>query len=218
MLFNYSKLDSLLDVWNSNGDDSPYSELTWLALASIIRECASVGTAQWQYILPAKSKKNPLDPFDAFESKVNLISQDMLRRQRHTKGSKPILSEEDARRCSSVPDEWAELVITSPPYANNYDYADATRLEMTFFGDIDSWGDLQNSVRKHLIRSCTQHVAGIIGKTYSILSDPILNPIHNEIQEVCRKLDLEREKHGGKKPYHTMIASYFNDMARVWMV
>lgn len=211
-----SRLDSLLDVWSTKGTDSPYSELAWLTLASIIRECASVGTAQWQYVLPAKSKKNALDPFEAFELKVNLISQDKLSRQNHTKKSKAVLLEEDARTCSSVPDNWAELVITSPPYVNNYDYADATRLKMSFFGDIDNWGDLQDSVRKYLIRSCTQHVAGIIGETHMLLSDPILNPIHNEIEEVCRKLDLEREKHGGKKPYHTMIAAYFNDMARVW--
>ena len=28
------------------------------------------------------------------------------------------------------------LVMTSPPYPNNYDYADATRLELAFFGEI----------------------------------------------------------------------------------
>lgn len=39
----------------------------------------------------------------------------------------------DARSCSPIGEETIGLVITSPPYANNYDYADATRLEMTFF-------------------------------------------------------------------------------------
>ena len=29
-------------------------------------------------------------------------------------------------------------------------------------------------------------------------------------------LELERHEHGGKKNYHTMIAAYFWDMARVW--
>ena len=31
-----------------------------------------------------------------------------------------------------------------------------------------------------------------------------------------KELEQEREKHGGKKPYHTMIAAYFLDMAKVW--
>lgn len=42
----------------------------------------------------------------------------------------------DARTCLSVPDDFADLIITSPPYANNYDYADATLLEMCFAGEI----------------------------------------------------------------------------------
>jgi len=59
--------------------------------------------------------------------------------------AKPLakLRVDDARKCATVPDGWATLVVTSPPYANNYDYADATRLEMTFMGEIRGWGDLQ---------------------------------------------------------------------------
>src|SRR6476620_12254037 len=64
----------------------------------------------------------------------------------------------DARTCLSVPDDFADLIITSPPYANNYDYADATRLEMCFAGEIQGWGELQNAVRRYLVRSCSQHV------------------------------------------------------------
>ena len=33
---------------------------------------------------------------------------------------------------------------------------------------------------------------------------------------MCRLLDAERENHGGKKTYHTMVAAYFQDMAEVW--
>lgn len=33
---------------------------------------------------------------------------------------------------------------------------------------------------------------------------------------MCTKLDLEKENHGGKKNYHTMIALYFLDLAKVW--
>jgi len=141
----------------------------------------------------------------------------MAMRQRLTLGPAAKLYQEDARACSSVPDEWADLVITSPPYANNYDYADATRLEMTFMGEIRGWGDLQNAVRRYLVRSCTQHVADLNGQTHAILDDPILEPIRREMTPVCKKLESEREHHGGKKPYHTMIAAYFDDMARVWM-
>jgi DNA modification methylase len=115
----------------------------------------------------------------------------------------------------SVPDRWATLVITSPPYPNNFDYADATRLEMTSFGEINDWGDLQDSVRTHLMRACTQHVASIVDDTSRMLGSRELDPIREELEPICLRLEKERLCHGGKKNYHTMIASYFLDMARV---
>jgi len=195
----------------------PFSELTWLALASILRECSTAGTAPWQYVLPRKTKARTVDPYEAFEAKVILMSSDMSMRRLRSLSKRARLLQEDARSCPSLPDAWADLVITSPPYANNYDYADATRLEMSFFGEVRNWGDLQDAVRRHLIRACTQHVAELNGKTNKMLSDPLLEPIREEMAKVCTLLEAEREHHGGKKPYHTMIAAYFGDMARVWV-
>ena len=210
------RFDSLRAVWEDSADGSAFTELTWFALMSILRECSPVGTAQWQYVLPRKTKSRVLDPFVAFEAKVYLMSSDMARRQTEPGGAKAILYQGDARKCPSVPDNWADLVITSPPYSNNYDYADATRLEMTFFGEVQGWGDLQEAVRKYLVRSCTQHVASLNGETGNIISDPILQPIREELAQTCGQLEIEREKHGGKKPYHTMVAAYFQDLANVW--
>ncbi len=213
----FTRLEAIRCVWGRQADGSPLSELTWLALSAILRECSPVGTAQWQYVLPNKSKARVIDPFPAFEAKVRLFSADMTQRQREPAGPKALLYSEDARECQSVPAGWADLVITSPPYANNYDYADATRLEMTFFREIAGWGCLQKTVRKHLIRSCTQHVSPLTKQTDSIVREAVLAPIFGELQETCRALADAREGHGGKKPYHTMVAAYFKDMAEVWL-
>ncbi len=48
------------------------------------------------------------------------------------------------------------------------------------------------------------------------MADNLFKPIYDEILEVCTKLNLEKENHGGKKNYHIMIALYFLDLARVW--
>ena len=210
------RLFSLREAWNAVQDGSPASELCWLALMAILRECSPVGTAQWQYVLPNKAKANILEPFRAFELKTALFASDMALRQRFANGRVPKFRQDDARVCREVPDGWAELVVTSPPYANNYDYADATRLEMTFAGQIRGWGNLHTAVRKYLVRSCSQHVSTISPETENILAEPELSPIRDEIQAVCRRLAAEREIHGGKKTYHTMVAAYFSDMARVW--
>jgi len=108
------------------------------------------------------------------------------------------------------------LVITSPPYPNNYDYADATRLEMTFWDEIETWGDLQHTVRHRLIRSCSQHAAAEKLSLDRLLSDPIIAPIRDDLRKVCTALEEIRETKGGKKTYHTMVAAYFVDLANVW--
>ncbi|PYU49854.1 MAG: DNA modification methylase [Acidobacteria bacterium] len=211
-----TRLYSIRRAWVNLADCSAASELTWLAMMSIIRECSPVGTAQWQYVLPNKAKAKSLDPFKAFSAKVMMFAKDMLHRQAEPHGPAPTFELDDARLCNSVPDGWATFVITSPPYANNYDYADATRLEMTFAGEVESWGDLQETVRTYLVRSCSQHVAPIASETEELIRNPILRPIVKELSQVCRELEVQRDHHGGRKTYHTMIAAYFLDMATVW--
>src|SRR6185503_11128825 len=122
----------------------------------------------------------------------------------------------DARTCEGVSSRCANLVVTSPPYPNNYDYADATRLEMSFLQEIKGWGDLQDTVRQHLVRSCTQHVPERAANLDAILAEPILAPIADELATVTRELAKVRLTKGGKKTYHLMVACYFLDLAHVW--
>jgi hypothetical protein len=96
------------------------------------------------------------------------------------------LVEGDARECDGVPTAFANLVVTSPPYPNNYDYADATRLEMTFMREIDGWSNLQQAVRRHLVRSCTQHTTKKEVDLEETLAADELGPIRAEISAVCR--------------------------------
>lgn len=208
-------LDKLRKSWLELADNSDASGLAWLTLVAILRHVSHVGTAPWQYVLPNKNKKSVLEPIYAFNLMAQTIADDMKLSQ--SKSITPaLLIQSDARTGQGISDDSINLVITSPPYANNYDYADATRLEMSFMQEISGWGDLQASVRKYLIRSCSQHVTTKSVNLDEILASPELLPIKNDIVKVCHKLLEERNLHGGKKNYHLMIACYFIDMARVW--
>jgi hypothetical protein len=208
-------LDQLRRAWQKTDDQSPASQLVWLAIVAILRPVSHAGTAPWQYVLPRKTKRAPLHPLAAFESMTAMMAADMRTSGLMT-GPPALLMSSDARTCAGVPDQWANLVITSPPYANNYDYADATRLEMCFWREIDGWADLQQAVRRHLIRSCSQHVPESAVDLEQILSAPEMQVINNEITEVCRQLACVRRQKGGKKTYHLMVAAYFLDLAQVW--
>jgi hypothetical protein len=155
------RLDALKKALQKVSDGGPLSELCWLALVSILRAASPVGTAQWQYILPRKVKAKSVETLEAFEERIGVLAGDMLAWAEHAPAPRARVMCADARTCEGVPDGWADLVLTSPPYANNHDYADATRLEMTFLGEINGWGDLQTAIRTHLVRSCTQHVSPV---------------------------------------------------------
>ena len=144
------------------------------------------------------------------------MAADMAQRQQRLGGPTALVHQDDARDCDSIEDGWADLVLTSPPYANNFDYADATRIEMTFFRDIDTWGDLQSRVRKHLLRSCTQHVSKDAEDILLLMDTPLLAPIQLELRQAVRDLLEQRATHGGHKDYHAMAVAYFHDMSRVF--
>lgn len=208
-------LDVLRRSYELTRDETSASELVWLTIIGILRKVARVGTAPWQYLLPKRKKTNPQHVTAAFSEFASMVYHDMQIGQ-SIRGPKAKFFQSDARTCVGVVPRAANLVITSPPYPNNYDYADATRLEMTFMREVSGWSDLQEKVRKYLVRSCSQHVTEKAIKLEEVLASPDLDPIRSEISNVCNQLAEIRQSRGGRKTYHLMIACYFRDMAQVW--
>jgi hypothetical protein len=208
-------LDSLKSAWSSLRDSSPESELIWLALTSILRPTSKAGTAQWQYILPNKTKKKVIHPLLAFQQQIEIIKSDLRWMQTRAKRSHAEIIAGDARTLADSMPQKVDAVITSPPYANNYDYADALRFEMTFWGNVTGWGDLHDTVRKYLIVSSSQHSSRERLKASDLLEADAVEPIRDELGAVIEQLAKVRETHGGKKHYHTMIGAYCLDISLV---
>lgn len=209
-------LDSLRRSLETIKDNSSEYLLSWMAFVSILRNSSHAGTAQWQYVLPNKTKVKVSEPFEAYRRQIDIMNEDMLEMQQYLNSPQAQLYVHDAREDFKGLHNTVDMIITSPPYANNYDYADATRLELSMLGEISSWGDLQGTVRKYLVRSCTQQVSKEKKDTFKFLENELLRPIHDEIVDVCTQLNAEKELHGGKKNYHTMITLYFLDLAKIW--
>ncbi len=212
-----SQLFTMRDMFLAKFDrGTPESELLWLTLTAILRSCSGVGTAQWQYVLPNKIKSSVQTPLVAFQSKASEMLQDVEYAQLNGWHASSQILMTDARTPQGCPDIQVDLVVTSPPYPNNYDYADATRLEMTFWGEITGWGDLQDAVRQHLICSCSQHAAAEKLVLADLLSETVVDPIREGLSNACHTLAKIRETKGGRKNYHTMAAAYFRDIGLVF--
>ncbi|MHC4424604.1 MAG: DNA modification methylase [Planctomycetota bacterium] len=212
-----SVLFAMRDLFVAEFDrGTPESELLWLALTAILRPASGVGTAQWQYVLPNKTKSGVQTPLVAFQSKASEMLQDVEYAQRNGWRSRSHVLMTDARAPVNCSEVQVDAVVTSPPYPNNYDYADSTRLEMTFWGEISGWGDLQRAVRRHLIRSCSQHAAAEKLVLDDLLSESVVDPIRQDLSIACCKLAEIRKTKGGRKNYHTMAAAYFRDLGLVF--
>ncbi len=198
--------DELLDLESAAG------RLAWLALLAILRPCATGGTAPWQYVLPKRSKARVPSPQQALRAQVAMMVEDMAGRPEEP-GAASLLAR-DARSSEDL-EPTADLMLTSPPYPNNYDYADATRLEQTFLGEVERWADLHQATRRHLVRACSQHMRRGEAPLDSLLAEASLEPVLGELEPVVHQLAALREERAGRKAYDRMVAAYFVDMAAV---
>lgn len=195
-------------------------DLLKLALTATLRVVTSAG-AGWPYIAPSKyaERTGQHDAFDEFEKRCALMVNDVIAmRMPGLPDTEHRLIQGDARRL----DEYAapgsiDLLLTSPPYLNNYDYADRTRLETYFWGMYDSWGEITRQVRDRLIIAATTQIRRT--EMDAVRRCPrvaqVSPAVHARLMDAVQRLSELRMVKGGKKAYDMMVAGYFEDMLQV---
>lgn len=199
---------------------APYGDLLQLALTGALRAATCAG-AGWPYIAVNRHGQRAVvrDALTEFNKQCAAMIADI--RQVQFEGIPPAehrLINGDAREldrhCAA---ESIDLIVTSPPYLNNYDYADRTRMETYFWGLYDSWGDITREVRDKLIIAATTQIR--LSRMNGVRECPNLRAvhpaIHRELTEIIEKLADLRQSKGGKKTYDLMAAGYFEDMLPV---
>ncbi len=103
---------------------------------------------------------------------------------------------------SEIADGSVDLAFTSPPYLNNYDYADRTRLETYFWGEAKTWGDITRNVRTKLIMSATTQINRTDYDERKLLSEDFRNSLPGitaELEPKLTELSKRRLEKGGKR-------------------
>jgi DNA modification methylase len=190
-----------------------------LALVDTLRTATKAG-AGWPYIAPSEyHKKQERDAIEVFSKTASMFYQDLktIRDNWHTM---PVICDlllHDARQPYPLNEAAFDLAITSPPYLNNYDYADRTRLELYFLGWAKSWRDITEQIRKKLITASTTQVrrTEFNEELLSTELKTIAPDVYKELQTKIKQLSQIRHIKGGKKSYDLMVAGYFNDMLQM---
>jgi site-specific DNA-methyltransferase (cytosine-N4-specific) len=182
----------------------PYRNIFILLFFSILEECSF--TSKDGQFLRLRRNKEVSNPIEAMSNKVAQVEEDV----RRIKLLYPDLSIDreiipdvylaDTRDLSNIEfKKKPTIIITSPPYANRYDYTRTYSLELCFHF-VKSFEELK-AIRFGILRS---HIESKVRKDEK--------PPHPAVEEVIEALS-RKELNNPKIP--DMITAYFVDMQRV---
>lgn len=192
--------------------EEPYRPFFLVALTCALRQASAAATG-WPYIAP-KKRIQEKDGVQVFSKQVYQMIADLKSIPSQFRQTPCHLVMGDARK-TEFESGIMDLSFTSPPYLNNYDYADRTRLETYFNGFAATWGEITERVRSRLIMSATTQINRGQYEPANIISDKLCTvapEIARDLQGKVTKLSRLRLEHGGKKSYDILVGQYFNDM------
>jgi hypothetical protein len=116
---------------------------------------------------------------------------------------------------SALGDRAFDSAITSPPYLNNFDYADATRLELYFWGVVRTWREMTTMVRGDMMVASTQQCRVSAAAEAMTMLLQCCPGTARRISRIKDLLALERLRRARGKEYDLLLPSYFADLASV---
>jgi site-specific DNA-methyltransferase (cytosine-N4-specific) len=195
----------LLRQWKSAIENlpSPSREIMLLLLLAVLETCSY--TSKDGQFLRLRRDKTPAHPTEALCQKVQQAEQDILLARQlgwHRVWHDPVILQGDARQLlPSSLNPPPTTIITSPPYANRYDYTRSYSLELCF-AFVRNFEELK-SLRFSILRS---HIEA------KVEADEL--PSHPAVLEVLQVLHKRRDQLNNPR-IPAMIAGYFIDMEKV---
>ncbi|MCP4130341.1 MAG: hypothetical protein GY754_05120 [bacterium] len=100
------------------------------------------------------SKKKSLPFPESLKITQEIFSEDITSnwyRNHCIQQPQPEVFMKSSEKMDDIESEPIGCCITSPPYLNNFDYAEMTRLQLHLLGWAHSWGDITEKIRNNLI-------------------------------------------------------------------
>jgi DNA modification methylase len=117
---------------------------------------------------------------------------------------------------SEVESSSVGICVTSPPYLNNFDYAEMTRMHLYLLGWAASWKEISTSIRNNLITNTTTALKGKKTSENQIGQRASLPKILlTELDEIVSELEKERKIRAGKKEYDYLVYPYYSEIKQV---
>jgi DNA modification methylase len=159
------------------------------------------------------SKKKSIPYQIAFQKVCSGIKDDieLLGNKIHKQAKLNFMSSENM---TTLEDESCSLCVTSPPYLNNFDFAEMTRMQLYFWRYAGSWREITEKVRRRLIINTTT-VPSDLKRNQSLFSDTLSVDFRSQLQPIVNELLQQRQLKNGKKDYYLLVYPYFAQMQQV---
>lgn len=115
----------------------------------------------------------------------------------------------------AIADASCGLCITSPPYLNNLDYGEVSKVHSHFFEMTNDWNDITEKVRRKLVTGATTHYrdAEFSMEEFKEKEFAQRNPeTLKTLSEMYDRIRANAKQRRGKKSFHILMMHYFEDM------
>jgi DNA modification methylase len=188
------------------------NDLAFLILSRVLDK-SSHSQTDGIYKAPT-SRKRATSPREALAETVAMIRADLLAMNQPALDRLVQLFQSSSQEMGAVQQESVALIVTSPPYLNNFDFAEMTRMYLYFWGLASSWGQITDKVRRRLIVNTTTALNGHKSCQDKYRAS-ICVPLHAELDILVRQLRKQRLTRAGKKEYDFLVYPYFSQMTEV---
>lgn len=179
--------------------------LLLLALITILKKVSNCKNFS-PYIEMKDEALTDAEVFEIFIAKANLMIEDVYTLNNRTYSK---VSLGDARNLEDFNDSYYDLILTSPPYLNNWDYSWITKIELFFLDFVKDNKDVTVKLRNNLMKSSTYVLQNVPKNSNLKLPN---SKVKREINTIINKLLKQRAiRSTSAKKYDIAVTEYFND-------
>jgi DNA modification methylase len=219
---NLRKLVALRNAIHESDFDETVKSFCFIGLTRSLNKAARVGLN-----IPYVSWKNeriPKNAFSQFEDSISLILKDVKTFSKTVQNhSNMDVYLHDSRKPNlKIDRESIDMIFTSPPYLNNFDYGESLKIFMYFWKYVSDWRDITDKVRKKSLVSATTYYDKkyLVKKSASeVLGGPFVDElpsITEQLEVIVRDIrEVTSKRNKSKKSFDLLTLLYFRDMFSV---
>jgi DNA modification methylase len=169
------------------------------------------------YISRNKSLSGDADALSTFQQISEKMFADIAMMPKRKRTS--TIYKQDSRKANRfIEDKSNSVCITSPPYLNNLDYGEISKVHTHFFNITNTWSDITKTVRRKLVTGATTHYVDSafnwddFTRSEFSLTNTKVSMILTSLSKNIKQAASDKS---GKKSFDLLVMHYFIDMNEV---